>query len=58
MDDSRTAIIGGAGRRWSVSQAADLLSVTTKTIYGTSMTERWVPFGWGHDCCVYRMQNS
>jgi excisionase family DNA binding protein len=33
MDDSRMAIIGGAGRLWSVSQAADLLSVTTKTIY-------------------------
>ena len=33
MDDSKMVDIGGDGRLWSVSQAADLLSVTTKTVY-------------------------
>jgi excisionase family DNA binding protein len=33
MDDSKTVDITGDGRLWSVGQAADLLSVTTKTVY-------------------------
>lgn len=33
MDDSKLLDICGDSRLWSVSQAADLLSVTTKTVY-------------------------
>jgi excisionase family DNA binding protein len=33
MEDDRMMDIGGDCRLWSVSQAADLLSVTTKTVY-------------------------
>ena len=33
MDDSKMVDIGSDVRFWSVNQAADLLSVTTKTVY-------------------------
>jgi excisionase family DNA binding protein len=33
MDESKMVDVDGNGRLWSVSQAAQLLSVTTKTVY-------------------------
>lgn len=33
MDDSKVVNIGSDDRLWPVNQAADLLSVTTKTLY-------------------------
>jgi excisionase family DNA binding protein len=33
MDDSEMVDIGGNARLWSVSETANLLNVTTKTVY-------------------------